>query len=426
MMKLTNSFRTLFLFLILIISTFSFGQEIYSKVNVQITDANEMERLVALNFDIDHYEGASDGSISFYVTSEELKRLTIYGFSFEVTIPNFIEHYNKLTLLDSENLTKPETVANGFDFGSMGGFYTFSEVEAKLDEMKTEYPNLITARESIGTTFEGNDIWMVKISDNPDIAENEPAAYFDGLHHAREPLSMATNINFMFWLLENYDSDSRVRYLVDNRELYFVPVVNPDGYLYNEQTDPNGGGFWRKNRNTNGGGGCVGVDLNRNYGYEFAHDGSCASNDPCSNIYHGTGPFSEAESIAVRDLLTQIQPNTAFSIHSTAGSYLMPYGFDTTPPDFEIYSEWASSFLDEAEYPYGVTFQMLGYTSCGTTRDYLHSEGIYGWTPEIGGSGFWPQQSTIFDLVGENVRPLFYQSWVGGCLFGCTGSRTSG
>jgi hypothetical protein len=94
----------------------------------------------------------------------------------------------------------------------------------------------------------------------------------------------------------------------------------------------------------------------------------------------------------------------------------MPYGFDTSPPAFDIYSEWASVFLSENNYPYGVTFQMLGYTSCGTTRDYMHSEGIYGWTPEIDGNGFWPPQSTIFDLVGENVYPLFYQSWVSGAF----------
>lgn len=416
-MKLNKVFQIFFFCIVFFNAALSFGQEVYSKVNVKITEADVIGRLVALNFDIDHSERAPDGSIAFYVTSEELERLKVNSFSFEVIIPNYAEFYKENQALDRENLlnlTKPEKVANGFDLGSMGGFYTNSEVENKLDEMRTDFPNLITERESIGTTFEGNDIWMVKISDNPEISENEPAAYFDGLHHAREPLSMATNINFMFWLLEHYDTDSSVRYLIDNRELYFVPVVNPDGYLYNEQTNPNGGGFWRKNRNDNGGGGCFGVDLNRNYGYEFAHDGSCASNDPCSNIYHGTGPFSEAESIAVRDLLAQIQPNTAFSIHSTAGSYLMPYGFDTTPPAFDIYSEWASSFLDEAEYPYGVTFQMLGYTSCGTTRDYLHSEGIYGWTPEIGGSGFWPAQSTIFDLVDENVRPMLYQSWLAG------------
>jgi len=417
-MKLSIFFLWVFIDLVSINANLVYAQEqIYSKVSVQIDDVSEIQRLIALDFDIEHSERDSMNNISFYVNSEEIVRLTDYGFSFEITIPDYSEYYRIQQLADKSNLkdiAKSETVANGFDLGSMGGFYTFSEVEAKLDELKTTYPNLITVKESIGTTFEGNDIWMVKISDNPEVDENEPAAYFDGLHHAREPLSMATNINFMFWLLEHYETDSSVQYLIDNRELYFVPVVNPDGYLFNEQTDPKGGGLWRKNRNTNGGGGCIGIDLNRNYGYEFAHDGSCASNDPCSGVYHGTGPFSEAESAAVRDLMTQIEPKMAFSIHSTAGTYLMPYGYDTTPPEYEIYSEWASSFLDEAEYPYGVTYQMLGYTSCGTTRDYMHSEGIYGWTPEIGGSGFWPEQSTIFDLVGENVRPMFYQSWLAG------------
>jgi carboxypeptidase T len=391
-------------------------ETVYSEVLVNVENVNEIQRLVDLDFDIDHYKRVGQNSISFYVTSEELQKLTSYGFSFDVTIPNFTEYYLKQRVLDDSNmnnLKKTENTANGFDLGSMGGFYTFEEVESKLDEMKTNYPNLITSKTSIGTSVEGRPIWMVKISDNPEINEGEPTAYFDGLHHAREPLSMATNINFMFWLLENYSTNTAVQFLVDHRELYFVPVVNPDGYKYNELTNPNGGGLWRKNRKLSGGG-CIGVDLNRNYSFEFAHDSSCASNDPCTNTYHGTGPFSEPETEGVRDFLALIQPKTGFSIHSTAGVYLMPYGYNTSPPDFEIYSEWASAFLNEADYAYGVTFQMLGYTSCGTTRDYFHSEGIYGWTPEIGGSGFWPQPSTIFDLVAENVRPLFYQSWLAG------------
>ena len=391
-------------------------ETVYSEVLVDVTNTDDIQRLVDLDFDIDHYKGDAQKGISFFVTSEELEKLANFGFSYEVTIPDFTKYYNLQSILDQVNLDKvrrTKNTANGFDFGSMGGFYTFEEVEDKLDEMKTEYPNLITSKTSIGTSIEGRPIWMVKISDNPEINEGEPAAYFDGLHHAREPLSMATNINFMFWLLENYTTNTSVQFLVDNRELYFVPVVNPDGYKYNETTNPNGGGLWRKNRKVSGGG-CIGVDLNRNYSFEFAHDSSCASNNPCTNTYHGTAPFSEPETLAIRDFLGLIQPKTGFSIHSTAGVYLMPYGYNTSPPAFDIYSEWASAFLDESDYAYGVTFQMLGYTSCGTTRDYFHSEGIYGWTPEIDGSGFWPQQSTIFDLVGENVRPLLYQSWLAG------------
>ncbi|MBT8276031.1 MAG: T9SS type A sorting domain-containing protein [Bacteroidia bacterium] len=416
-MKNTRT-TTIFLLLFFVLSTSILSQEtVYSKVRVSLDNSSEIERLAGLDFDLDHPEFEGEDSLYLYVTEAEITKLRYHNFQFEVVIPNFREYYAEMLMGDAENIqnmTRSDFVADGFDLGSLGGFYTFAEMEAKLDEMKTNYPNLVTTKSSIGTSIEGRPIWMVKISDNPDLDEPEPAAYFDGVHHAREPLAMATTINYMFWLLENYETDPMVQFLVDNRELYFVPIVNPDGYVYNEETDPDGGGLWRKNRNPNGGGLCIGVDLNRNYSFGYAANESCSSPNPCSGVYRGTAPFSEPESTAVKDFLALIQPNTAFSTHSTAGSYLMPYGFDTSPPDFEIYSEWASAFLDDNDYPYGVTFQMLGYTSCGTTRDYLHSEGIYGWTPEIDGDGFWPPPSTIFELVDENLRALFYQSWISG------------
>ncbi len=393
-------------------------EETYSKVAVDINDTSVIQQLVELGMAIDHFEYNKDNSISFYVTQNELQTLTNERISFNIEIDDYAIFYNEQSELDQKNLTnivRGSEVANGFDLGSMGGFYTFDEVVEKLDEMKLNFPNLITTKESIGISMEGRNIWMVKISDNPAIDEDEPVAYFDALHHAREPLAMAVTINYMFWLLEHYETDEQVKYMIDHRELYFVPVVNPDGYEFNKETNPNGGGLWRKNRNPNDGT-CIGVDLNRNYSFAYANDNSCSSPDPCSGIYRGDGPFSELETTAIRDFMTLISPKTAFSTHSTAGSYLMPYGFDTSPPEFGIYSEWASAFLSKNDYPYGVTYQMLGYTSCGTTRDFLHSEGIYGWTPEIDGSGFWPPQSTIFDLVDENVYPLFYQSWIAGAF----------
>jgi len=406
----------LFVLLCLFFSEMKGQEERYSKVSVNIEDNTILGQLIDLGMAIDHMEYLTDNTIGFYVNQSELSRLEEEQITFSVEIADYKAFYQKQKEDDVEALaamTRSANVADGFDLGSMGGFYTYDEVEAKLDEMVQDYPNLITAKASIGTSAEGRAIWMVKISDNPNVDEAEPTAYFDALHHAREPLSMATTINYMFWLLENYDTNEQVQYLVDHREIYFVPVVNPDGYEYNRETNPDGGGLWRKNRNPNDGV-CFGVDLNRNYGFGYANDNSCSSPDPCSGIYRGEGAFSEPEPSAVRDLMTLINPKTAFSTHSTAGSCLMPYGFDASPPAFSIYSEWASVFLSENNYPYGVTAQMLGYTSCGVTRDYLHSEGIYTWTPEIAGQGFWPPESTIFDLVGENVFPMFYQSWISG------------
>ena len=147
---------------------------------------------------------------------------------------------------------------------------------------------------------------MVKISNNPDVNEDKPEILYTALHHAREPMGMMQMIYYMYYLLENYGTDPEVTYLVNNREMYFIPVVNPDGYEYNRQTDPNGGGMWKKNRRKNDDG-TYGVDLNRNYGpyiYWNAPNGGSSIN-PATDLYRGASPFSESETSAIRDFLSK-------------------------------------------------------------------------------------------------------------------------
>ena len=208
----------------------------------------------------------------------------------------------------SEDISVPETpsklsaitVDDGKKLKVKSKTYTFDEVLIELDSMRLLYPSLISAKQSIGTSIEGKDIWIVRISDNPDVDEQEPEVLYTALHHAREPQSMMTLMYFMYYLLENYGTDPEATFLVENRELYFVPVLNVDGYLYNQQTNPNGGGFWRKNRHNNGDG-SFGVDLNRNYGYQWGYDNTGSSPNPSNNTYRGTAPFSEPETQAIRD-----------------------------------------------------------------------------------------------------------------------------
>ncbi len=121
---------------------------------------------------------------------------------------------------------------------------------------------------------------MVKISDNPNVNETEPEVLYTALHHAREPVGAMQMLFYMYYLLENYDNDPFIQALVDNTEMYFVPVVNPDGYVYNQTTNPNGGGMWRKNRRNNGSAGLYGSDLNRNYGYMWGYDNNGSSPYP--------------------------------------------------------------------------------------------------------------------------------------------------
>ena len=411
----------LFLFLLFYVSLcvpqISQGQiPVYSKIHVPIPDKTIIDQLNALHLDIDHFSMHQKGGITFFVADEELTLLKQSGIPFNIEINDYSRHYNEQREKDLQSnfpVAKLQNTAAGFGYGSMGGFYTLQEVEQQLDSMHFLYPTLTTDKFSIGLSEEGRDIWALKITDNPLVNENEPRVYYDALHHAREPLSMAVTINFMYWLLENYNSSLQVQHIVNNRELIFVPVVNPDGYEFNRIAFPNGGGMWRKNRSFSSGN-CYGVDLNRNYSTGWGVNSSCSSTNMCSDTYRGASAFSEMETNAVKQLVDSLQPNMAFSIHSTAGSYLIPYGYNSSPPDYELYSEWSSDFLDECDYPYGTTWEMLNYTSCGVTRDYLHSQGTYAWTPEIGGSSFWPQQSEIFGLVDENVRPLFYLAWIAG------------
>ncbi|MEL6943221.1 MAG: M14 family zinc carboxypeptidase, partial [Bacteroidota bacterium] len=294
-----------------------------------------------------------------------------------------------------------------------GGFYTYSEVLAQLDEMKTLFPNLITDKFSIGTSIEGRTIWAVKISDNPDTDESasEAAVYYDALTHAREPASMATTINFMFHLLENYGSDSEATYLINNREIFVVPVVNPDGYVYNESTNPNGGGMWRKNRRNNSGS-CEGVDINRNFDWMWSSN-SGSSGNTCSESYRGTSAFSEPETQAIRDFATSINPPIAYTTHTFQGSYLM-IDFSNGTQDYALPAEFSNDCLDDNEYIYGDADVLLGFAS-GTTQYWMFDAlGTIIWTPELGETGFWPAPSEIIPLVEEHLKPFIYISWVAG------------
>ncbi|MEO0732288.1 MAG: M14 family zinc carboxypeptidase, partial [Bacteroidota bacterium] len=387
---------------------------VYSQVRVQLPDALAVEQLLTSGVDLDRFSPET-GASELVLLRSELPLLTAAGLTYEVTEPDLASAIEARNIAQAGKYQIPPNAktTNGFELGSMGGYYTYAEILQQLDEMFSLYPNLITQRYSIGTTIEGRTIWAVKISDNPNTDEStaEAAVYFDALHHAREPASMAAVINFMFYLLENYATDPSIAYLLENREIFIVPAVNPDGYEYNRQTNPNGGGMWRKNRRVNAGSSCRGVDLNRNYDTDWG--GSGASSNPCSDSYRGAAVFSEPEAQAVRDFATSINAPIAYTTHTFGGYWLGP-DFSNGQQEFAIHAELASDCMDENEYIYGDADLLLGYVS-GTTQNWLYeSLGTIAWTPEIGTTGFWPAASEIISLVNAQIKPYLYACWVAG------------
>ncbi len=413
--------KTLFICLLAFVVT-AYPQN-YKKVKIFINNEFDLNKASELSVDLEETWHDKSGNISLFVNDDEFTELQQSGLGYEVLIDDWKAYYNSLPVLTEEEkaLVRMESDmtlgVSGFNFGSMGGYYIFDEIVADLDTMFQLYPNLITEKYSIGTSHEGRTIWAVKISDNPNISENEPAVGYDALIHAREPQSMATLMYFMWYLLENYGTDPAVTYLLDNREIYCVPCFNPDGYEYNRQTDPNGGGFWRKNRRNNGG--SYGVDLNRNFSYKWGYDNSGSSPDPTSSTYRGPSAFSEPEAQAVRDLAILHNYGTHFNMHSHGDAYLYPWGYiDQQCPDSLIYREFASDLTSYNGYTYGTSGQILGYQSNGSVRDYMYGEQvekdkIFGYTLEIG-PAFWPSQGEIFPIAQLNVRSNMYQAFVAG------------
>ncbi|NWF91039.1 MAG: immune inhibitor A [Ignavibacteriaceae bacterium] len=414
--------------MILIVSVLS--SQNYKKVKMYLDAQHSVNSLIEAGIAIDHFTYEKDNSIIAFVTDDEFSILKSFGIRNEVIIDNWFEYYANLQTMSSAQIN--EQIANsksvygvsGFHFGSMGGYLTLEEVNAELDTLKNLFPNLITSKVSLGNSIESRPVYMVKISDNPDLDEEEPEVLYTALHHAREPESMMQMIYFMYYLLENYESDPVVKYLVNNRELYFIPVVNPDGYEYNRITYPSGGGMWRKNRKNNGS--SYGVDLNRNYGpinYWNAANGGSSTN-PASDTYRGIAPFSEPETQIVRDFLASRKIKTALNYHTYSNLLIYPYGaLSYETPDSLLFREYAIEMTKYNQYAYGTDMQTVGYATRGNSDDYFYdgdittnSGKIFAMTPEVGSSsdGFWPAQNRIFPLAQENLHPNLYYAWVAG------------
>jgi hypothetical protein len=314
-----------------------------------------------------------------------------------------------------------------FGSGSMGGYWTLAEVKMKLDDLvAADAQDLIAAKiDTIGTSIQGRPIWGLKIARAVVGPDTRPVVFYNALTHAREPEGMQALFYFVDDLLGKYGTDPTATYLLENRVIYIVPVVNPDGYIRNETTNPGGGGLWRKNLRDNDASGTVtsgdGVDINRNYGFQWGFDNSGSSGSPGSTTYRGPSAFSEPETRAQRDIVVALQPRTGLSFHTYGDLMLHPWGYTTSaPPDSNTFYEWEDDMTLGVGYTSGQGIRVL-YAVNGEFNDWTYGDtGLkpraYTWTPEIGGpnDGFWPAPSRIVPLAAENLRTAYYAASIAG------------
>jgi hypothetical protein len=233
--------------------------------------------------------------------------------------------------------------------------------------------------------------------------------FLNALHHAREPISMTQLIFFMWHALENYNTDKEIQQLLNSTELYVVPCINPDGYVYNYTQNSAGGSMWRKNRRLNSGG-SYGVDNNRNYAYGWG--GSGASATQTSDTYRGTAPFSEPENIAVRDFCNSRQFVSAFNYHAYGNYCIYPYSnvAVNNNPEIPLFNQLSVFLTEDNGFTYGNAQATVNYVASGGAEDWAYAEQttkgkMYGFTPEVGAStdGFYPASSRIIPLCNSMI-----------------------
>jgi len=266
------------------------------------------------------------------------------------------------------------------------GYHTYDEMVAALQAAASAHPD-ITAISSIGQSYEGRDIPVIKISDNAATDEDEPEVLFTCNMHAREHLTAEMCLHIVDRFTSGYGSDPAVTGFVDSREIYVVPMVNPDGIEY----DISGGEYqgWRKNRQPNSNG-TVGTDVNRNFSYLWGCCGG-SSSSPSAEDYRGPSAASSPE---VRDVQAFVESRVVGGVQQIKGHI-----------DFHTFSELVL-------WPFGHTRDTVTDGMTQAEYDRFKSVGEQmaasnGYTPEQS-SGLYITDGDINDWMWGTQKVLSY------------------
>ena len=434
------------LFLILLCSAF-FGtvmaQGKYSTVKIKapVQDKMKFSELAGM-LELDHFYFHSDGDLIAEIGQREMAALKRSGYSYQVVIDDVQAHLKQENeryyaqrsrgdlqtermAMDGVNKTVGNIISTPAAFevkSTFGGYYSYAEMITAMDNLVAAYPTL-AQKINLGLSAESRTIWAIKISDGVSTDDAaEPDVLYMGLQHAREAIGGSSMIFFMQYLCEQYSLDPRIKSLVDAREFFIIPCVNPDGWEYNRLNGGAGSG-WRKNRRLISGN--YGVDLNRNYSVDWGTcatvtcgaPSSCGSSSGSSDTYYGPSAFSEPETRAVRDLCYARNFVAAIDQHAYGPYYSLPYGKTArtlTALESRFFTYVPALMGQYNGMRAGNSCESVGYEVAGGVKDWWlignigtgNKGKIWGMTGEGGAGGgtggsfgsFWAPASQIVNL----------------------------
>ncbi|MFF0437681.1 M14 family metallopeptidase [Streptomyces sp. NPDC004327] len=294
-------------------------------------------------------------------------------------------------------------------------YHNYAEMNAEIDQRLAAYPSIMS-KQVIGKTYQGRDIVALKISDNVGTDENEPEVLFTAHQHAREHLTIEMALYLLRELGAGYGTDPRITNMVNSREIWIVPDLNPDGGEYDIAT----GSYrsWRKNRQPNSGSSYVGTDLNRNWDYKWGCCGG-SSSSKSSETYRGAAPASAPEVKVVADFVRsrvvggKQQITAAIDFHTYSELVLWPFGWTTadtatgmTQDDRDAFAAIGKKMADSNGYTPEQSSDL--YITDGSIDDYLWgTQKIFAYTFEMYptsslNGGFYPPDEVIERETSRN------------------------
>jgi hypothetical protein len=308
------------------------------------------------------------------------------------------------------------------------GYHTYQEMQAQVQAVAAAHPDIVSVM-SIGKSYQGRDIIAAKVSDNVAADENEPEVLYEGLHHSDEHMSLEMTLRILGWLTSGYGSDPRITSIVDNREIWIVFAVNPDGATY----DIRNGKFhlWRKNRQPNAGTSAVGTDLNRNYPYRWGRTG--ASANPRAITYRGPKALSAPEAKAMADFVAsrvidgRQQIRTAISFHEYGRLVMWPYGYtradvpsDMTKNDHSALAAIGRHMAATSHYRAQQASDL--YLTSGRFGDFVYGRyRVFHYTFELSTRDY-PDDARIAGETARNKEAVLYLAERAWCPYDVLGS----
>ena len=319
-------------------------------------------------------------------------------------------------------------------------YHDYGEMLTYIRAAEIAYPDIVQVL-SIGKSHGGRDIWAAKISDNVAVDEDEPEVLLDALHHAREHLTVEQALYLLKALSTGYAWSPTIRQLVDEREVWIVFALNPDGWAYDLSGSPYGG--WRKNRQPNAGTSAVGTDPNRNYGYRW---GCCngSSGNPSAWNYRGPAAWSATETRVLRDFVLgrvidgEQQIRTHVTLHTNGELILWPFGYTRTdiPADMTVDDHAVFVAMGRAMAAMnGYTAQQSSdlYVTDGDQIDWMYAtQGIFSFTFELypteqvsSHADHEPPDEVIAAETARNGSALLYLIDMAACPYAAIGKSAT-